>query len=502
MTDTELSSGITSLSEALALSIGLLDGDVTTTTTATPIGKADSNEEDTKLPPPNNKQLTPIEKSISILTKLQTQISQSNLISNNELLDDISTSTLELLCVDYQLGRAFLLLPTYFPQPQSADNNDGESNGRNESSLTSSSTAISPSKLRKQNVIRAMEYYHSYLKRLEQLSENNNNKDDMLLSDDTIKEYHTYLDMDDMNSSDIGTIEGDNGRNEVKLVMNPSQVREMKIQRYKRKKALTTQTQLLQSKLQQRTRLNISNEETFDNHNYESLIRTLYIEQLKLYAEESLEEMYSSRNELDMLDMSIKMEETRMSGMGDGRMNRMSSHAAAAASAAQMSRGSNNEVANGPHGGRQQSQQPMSMTQITQNPLTGELEYTKQTLSNGQLKSTTSTPPSSSLSQIPQRQNIKEGIFKPSWNLPTMSLDELADRERSEAIQRSEQQKLAEEQAIYKPKRYNQLVKDGMEDNAELVEASAKLDREWDDWKEENPRGSGNKMSERGDRNF
>jgi len=492
MTDSELSSsGITSLSEALALSIGLLDGDITTTDIPNDNnGKADSNEEDTKLSPPSNKQQTPIEKSISILTKLQTQISHNNLISNNETLDDISTSTLELLSVDYQLGRAFLMLPTYFPQPQSAVtvDNDGESNGRNESSMNTVSTT-SPSKLRKQNVIRAMEYYHSYLKRLEQLSENNN-KDDTLLSDDTIKEYHTYLDMDDMKGT---TEEGDNGRNEVKLVMNPSQIREMKIQRYKRKKTLTTQTQLLQSKLQQRSRLNISHEETFDNHNYESLSRTLYIEQLKLYAEESLEELYSSRNELDMLDMSIKMEESRMSGMGDGRMNRMSSHVAA-----RMSSGSNNGLANGPRGGsQQQQQQPMSMTQITQNPQTGELEYTKQTLSNGQLKS---APSQSTI--LPHRQNIKEGIFKPSWNLPTMSLDELADRERSEAIQRSEQQKLAEAEAIYKPKRYVQLVKDGMEDNAELVEASAKLDREWDDWKEENPRGSGNKMSERGDRNF
>ena len=192
--------------------------------------------------------------------------------------------------------------------------------------------------------------------------------------------------------------------------------------------------------------------------------------------------------------MSIKMEESRMLGMGDGRMNRMSSSHATAAD--QMSSGSNNGLSNGSRGGSQQQQQPMSMTQITQNPLTGELEYTKQTLSNGQLKSAPSQ------STIPHRQNIKEGIFKPSWNLPTMSLDELADKERSEAIQRSEQQKLAEEQAIYKPKRYDQLVKDGLEDVEELVEASAKLDREWDDWKEENPKGCGNKMSERGDRNF
>ena len=43
---------------------------------------------------------------------------------------------------------------------------------------------------------------------------------------------------------------------------------------------------------------------------------------------------------------------------------------------------------------------------------------------------------------------------------------------------------------------------DGLEDDKDLVDASAKLDRDWDDWKDENPRGSGNKMGDRGDRNF
>jgi hypothetical protein len=41
-----------------------------------------------------------------------------------------------------------------------------------------------------------------------------------------------------------------------------------------------------------------------------------------------------------------------------------------------------------------------------------------------------------------------------------------------------------------------------MEDDANLVDASAKLDRDWDDWKAENPKGSGNKMGDVGDRNF
>jgi hypothetical protein len=36
-----------------------------------------------------------------------------------------------------------------------------------------------------------------------------------------------------------------------------------------------------------------------------------------------------------------------------------------------------------------------------------------------------------------------------------------------------------------------QLRKDGQEDDADLVDASAALDRQWDDFKDENPRGSG-----------
>lgn len=36
---------------------------------------------------------------------------------------------------------------------------------------------------------------------------------------------------------------------------------------------------------------------------------------------------------------------------------------------------------------------------------------------------------------------------------------------------------------------------DGDEDDAELVEQAAHYDRAWDDWKAENPRGSGNKAN-------
>lgn len=43
------------------------------------------------------------------------------------------------------------------------------------------------------------------------------------------------------------------------------------------------------------------------------------------------------------------------------------------------------------------------------------------------------------------------------------------------------------------PRRYAQLEADGDEDNEALVEESAYRDRAWDNFKDDNPRGSGNK---------
>lgn len=489
MTDTseEVAPGITSLSQALSLSIALLDGDVTAIAAAE--AKSSSNDK-SKNNGSSEKQshVPPVERAIAILTKLQTQISHSGIISTNETLDDVSTLSLELVGVEYQLARAYLLLPTY---PSPSANSNGMNNGHNGSSHASSVTSNgpSPSILRKQNVTRAMEYYHSFLKKLEQLG------DDML-QPETLKEYHAMLDLQDMNSSSSST----DDRNSVTVagpaIMNPSQIRQLKIQRYQRKKSTIAKRQQLTSQLQRRTRLELPEEETLDGYDADSLIRTINIETLRMYAEESLEELQSSQSEMEMLDMSIKMERSRVDIGGDVRMNRMPSSAAS-------SGGGGSRMSGGYYDPRQQQQQPkgpMQMTQITQNHVTGELIYTKQHISNGQIQP--SSQQQAQTTTTIRRQDIAEGVFKPSWNQPTMTLAELGEIERNEAIARSEAQKLAEAENVFKPKRYDQLVKDGMEDNAELVEASAKLDRDWDDWKDENPRGSGNKNSERGDRNF
>lgn len=43
------------------------------------------------------------------------------------------------------------------------------------------------------------------------------------------------------------------------------------------------------------------------------------------------------------------------------------------------------------------------------------------------------------------------------------------------------------------PRRYDQLAEDGDEDNLALVDEATYKDRSWDDWKDANPRGIGNK---------
>ena len=463
-----LSPGITSLSEEYARSIALLDGDVTATVptgvakTGGGVGKKSPADDDTSN---DDQQLTPIERAIAILTQLQTQISRNGLISSNETLDDVATSSLELLGVEYQLARAYLMLPTHSNVLQSETKNN----------VDTSRPSSSPSILRKRNVIRAVEYFHAFMKRLEQLGED-------MLQEDTLKEYHSMLDLEDINSSNNNAVSASRSST---AMMTPSQIRETKIQRYQRKKAITATRQQLQSQSQRRTRLELSPEEAMEGHDYESLSRTINIETLRLYAEECLEELQSSNSELEMLDMAIKMESSSMVGM-DARMNR--GRIMPPPQAGMPPRYDNSAS--------QQAKGPMKMTQVTQNPITGELEYTPQHISNGKIQ------PVNIPQQTILRQDISNTVFRPSWNQPTMTLAELGERERAEAIQRSETQTLAEAEAKFKPRRYDQLEKDGMEDNEELVEASAKLDRDWDDWKEENPRGSGNKMSERGDRNF
>jgi hypothetical protein len=69
-------------------------------------------------------------------------------------------------------------------------------------------------------------------------------------------------------------------------------------------------------------------------------------------------------------------------------------------------------------------------------------------------------------------------------------------------MEREARTKASEAAAGDKPQRYEFLLKHGKEDDADLVDKAAKLDQDWDDWKDANPKGTGNKMADVGDRNF
>ena len=94
---------------------------------------------------------------------------------------------------------------------------------------------------------------------------------------------------------------------------------------------------------------------------------------------------------------------------------------------------------------------------------------------------------------IVTRDTIKATVFTPSMAPPTISLEEFADMEKEKALTRSANESNESEVT----RRYNQLVKDGDEDDTTLVDLATIEDRNWDEFREANPRGWGNKAGKR-----
>jgi len=82
---------------------------------------------------------------------------------------------------------------------------------------------------------------------------------------------------------------------------------------------------------------------------------------------------------------------------------------------------------------------------------------------------------------IDRQVNARDYIFRPT-NLPTMTLDEFAEKEMA----RMNEAKLKEEEA-----KQNQ--EDDDSDNEEVADRKTLKARAWDDWKDLNEKGSGNK---------
>lgn len=261
-----------------------------------------------------------------------------------------------------------------------------------------------------------------------------------LLSSDEKKQFHALLEVQESLNDD---------HQEPKLP--PPVSREMKIARFQMQKEAQQEKDRLKSLQERRRRLNMSRDETIDGHDDDSLERSIALTITgKLHKVQAFEGWSSVLQELPLC----------------ARM----------AHAQSQDQSQQNRYTSQPPLDRPPNGKGLQVTQITQDMTTGQLRL--------------------------QRQEIKANILRPGWNQPTMTLEELGERELQQAIAREQAQKEAELERARGPRRYEYLVRDGLEDDAELVDASAALDRSWDDFKDENPRGSGNKRGDVGDRNF
>ncbi|KAJ2852658.1 Type 2A phosphatase-associated protein 42 [Coemansia brasiliensis] len=84
-----------------------------------------------------------------------------------------------------------------------------------------------------------------------------------------------------------------------------------------------------------------------------------------------------------------------------------------------------------------------------------------------------------------ERQEIKDRVFRPGWALPTMSVDEYLQQEKERGNIISGGGKEPETKQVD-------------EDDYEALDAQVMKQREWDDFKDENPRGWGNRGGNRG----
>lgn len=84
---------------------------------------------------------------------------------------------------------------------------------------------------------------------------------------------------------------------------------------------------------------------------------------------------------------------------------------------------------------------------------------------------------------LDKRSQLQNGVFRPDHSLPTMSIDEYLEEERK----RGGMIEGGGEQSGIRP--------DPEEENVDIVDAEIEKQRRWDDWKDENPTGSGNTLN-------
>ncbi len=262
----------------------------------------------------------------------------------------------------------------------------------------------------------------------------------------------------------LGEEEGDAYRRSVEREGEWVEVsREEKMGRFKAGRELDGEIGRLEAVLKRRERMGLAEGEEVDGGDEEATRRELHLKTIRRAAIDSVEEIVAMGREREMLKMMLERSSSAGAGGEEERRRREED-------ARRQQQRRQQADARSPGRG------PM-LTRIERDPRTQQLH-------------------------VFQREEVQKGVFRPGWNLPTMTLEELGDIEYAEAVAREAAQKEAEKDRKLQPRRMEYLVKDGLEDDAELVDKSAALDRAWDNWKDENPKGIGNKMADVGDRNF
>ena len=85
---------------------------------------------------------------------------------------------------------------------------------------------------------------------------------------------------------------------------------------------------------------------------------------------------------------------------------------------------------------------------------------------------------------LPSREQIAQNVFRPDIPMPTMSLGEFATLEMADLRRREEASRQAEQTRKFN---LSSMTEQQVEDEEQIKQ------RHWDDWKDLNPRGSGNK---------
>lgn len=276
------------------------------------------------------------------------------------------------------------------------------------------------------------------------------------------------------------------------LSLTPEQQRNFKISKFRREKESAERIQYLQfqsrkakaqSKLGKKSsEPSESDEEDFGEEvDAEADLRELYILQLQSYARDSIDEVLVLEQEMAMLITMEAMKQKQQAASGGSAIPGMAT--------------------NSPSGrfdddndhSRVLRANIASLPSLPPMPARGEgnrgIEVTRTGKgSNGEL--------------LMKREMVRANVFVPSMEAPSMTLEEFADIEKAQAIERAKRQ--AESEALGKgadtaneSRRYAQLEADGDEDVTRLVDAATRNDREWDDWKEDNPKGWGNKAGKR-----